>query len=229
MQATLTGRLTAFDDTKHQAEFTMLRRTKHGPVDEPLALRFTSELSYYGFRNRHAVGEPLLIVGRISQERVPCILADGSKAKANKPKDLQGRDMMDRILTLWVKDHRALPGLVQEAVESDVMVATGIANLVAEGELRVTESGLPFWKGRVAVDDPRRAGQEQPSDHYSTEAFGPLAERLAKLKKGERFLIEWGGVSNPSYLAMPAEGPQVVRHSPSVTIRDIRYLRGGEG
>lgn len=219
MQATMTGRLTAFDDAQRSAELVMLRRSKQGPQAEPIALRFGSELSYQAFRARHALGEPLLLVGRLAQERVP--LAGQGK---RKPKDAQGRDMTDKALQLWVKDHRALPGLVSEAVESDLVVASGLAALVAEGELRVTEAGLPFWRGRVAVDQPKRSGQEATSDYYSAVAFGPLAERLAKLAKGERFLIEWAGVANPAYEAQAEDGPPVTRHSPELTVRDIRYL-----
>lgn len=223
MQATMTGRLVAFDDAIHTADFVMLRRTKEGPVEEPLKLRFTSELSYQGFRARHATGESLLLIGRLSLARVPVLRVDGTTG-GKKPKALQGRDMMTHRLELWVKDHRALPGLVKEAVESDIVVVTGFATLLAPGELKVTESGLPWFRGRVATQNPKKAGLEQPSDYYDVVSYGPLAERMAKMQAGEQFLIEWAGVANPACQLESRDGVLVWVHTPELVVRDIRYL-----
>lgn len=95
-----------------------------------------------------------------------------------------------------------------------------IGNVCAKPELRYTPTGKAVCNFTVAVNKPRRAGQEQSeADFFNVAAWERLGEACANLDKGSKVYVE-GIVSARAYMTQNGD----VRATLEVTAREVEFL-----
>jgi single-strand DNA-binding protein len=64
-------------------------------------------------------------------------------------------------------------------------------HLTKDPEVRATPNGTPVAQLRIAVQRPRREGEDQGADYFNVTAFATQAENCGRyLTKGQRVLVE---------------------------------------
>lgn len=97
---------------------------------------------------------------------------------------------------------------------------TIIGNLCAKPDLRYTPAGKAVCNFTVAVNKPRRAGQEQQeAEFFNVSAWEKMGEACANLDKGSKVYVE-GFVRARAYLNLNGEA----RASLDVTAREVEFL-----
>ena len=97
---------------------------------------------------------------------------------------------------------------------------TIIGNVCAKPELRYTPAGKAVYNFTVAVNKPRRAGQErQEAYFFNCAAWERLGEECANLDKGSKVYVE-GIVSARAYKTQTGD----VRATLEVTAREVEFL-----
>jgi single-strand DNA-binding protein len=96
----------------------------------------------------------------------------------------------------------------------------GIGNLTRDPELRATSTGIPVCSFTIAVNRPRRDGQEQGADFFRISVWRQLGESCAKyLAKGRKCAVT-GPVSVSTY-----EGKDYKTHAQmDVTAESVEFL-----
>lgn len=97
---------------------------------------------------------------------------------------------------------------------------TIIGNLTKDPELRTTQSGLNVCTFTVAVNRPKRDGQQQEADFFRVTAWRDMAVNCSKfLQKGKKVCV-MGPVSVNTYTGNDG----TTRASLEVTANDIEFL-----
>lgn len=98
---------------------------------------------------------------------------------------------------------------------------TIIGNLTHDPELRTTTSGKDICNFTVAVNRPRRNGQEQGADFFKVSAWEEKAKLCASyLKKGKKVCVI-GPVSVRTYTS---EHDGLTRASLEVTASEVEFI-----
>lgn len=222
MKIILTGTLSALSDAKLTAVVDSQRRTKEGTATETFYLKFRTDELYEEFKGHYAIGDGVLAQGLLRQVQTPIL----DKATRKALSGATGLELRNTLLAVEVREHR--PTIL---AETDWLMAHGLVGIVDKKPLKQTASGLAYLQARVAFNHYKREGESQPqADFYNLVVYGPTAESLDNLEKGDRFVIDMAVPSNNPYPLKDttfADGAPVVRNSPEFTLRDFSFLPRG--
>lgn len=105
---------------------------------------------------------------------------------------------------------------------------TGVGNLAAEGELRVTQGGTAVLNFRIGCNESyldRNNERQERCEWVSCTLWGRRGEALAKiLKKGDRVLVE-GSLRTDSY---EDKKTGEKRYSTKINVSNVILLGGGK-
>lgn len=221
MKILLTGTVQRHLDKQHTATLVVSRRARDGHVAETLELRFSGDEAYRAFKERHAVGEGVQVTGLLRQAHAP--LRD--RATRKPLVGANGRELRLTSLAVEVREHRPFSRIE----EGDTLYAHGLVGVVDRRDgLKHSSAGLPYLRMRVAYNHFKRRDEvEGQADFYDLVAFGQLAESLANLDKGDRFLIDQAIPGTSSYEMRDlthSDGTPVARQTVELALREFTYL-----
>ncbi|MEB3222280.1 MAG: hypothetical protein VKS61_09405 [Candidatus Sericytochromatia bacterium] len=221
MKLLLTGTVQHHHDDRHEATLKAMRRTRDGLSAEAFLLRFVSPDAYREFCGRHPQGAGVQVTGLVRQARTP--LRD--RATGSPLHGAGGNALHEQVLTLEVRESRSQ----EPPADGDLLYAHGMVGLVDKREgLKTSANGLPWLRVRVAYNHYKRPTEaEGQADYYDLVAFGPLAEGLAGLERGDRFIVDHAIPATSPYElreAAHSDGTPVTRRGLELTLKEFTFL-----
>ncbi|MEB3328879.1 MAG: hypothetical protein VKQ33_06570 [Candidatus Sericytochromatia bacterium] len=221
MRILLTGEVLQHLDDRGESTLIAQRRTRDGQTPETFTLRFSQPEAFRDFRTRHAAGTAVQIVGLLRQVRTTLL----DQATGQPLVSTAGKPLQQQVLAVEVREHRTH----ERTQADDTLYAHGLVGLVDKREgLKLSASGLPWLRIRVAYNHYKRPGEaEGQADYYDLVAFGQVAEGLATLDRGDRLLVDQAVPATSPYEARDvrhSDGTTVMRHGLELTVRDFTFL-----
>jgi hypothetical protein len=221
MKILLTGQVLHHHDDRAEVTLVAQRRTREGHSPETFTLKFGQAEGFREFRSRHTEGAHVQVVGLLRQVRHGLV----DQATGQPLVGTSGKPLQQQVMAVEVREHRTH----EPSKDGDTLYAHGLVGLVDKREgLKLSASGLPWLRVRVAYNHYKRAGEaEGQADFYDLVAFGQVAESLANLERGDRFIVDQAVPATSPYEARDvrhSDGATVMRQALELAVRDFTFL-----